>query len=177
MEHMEEEIAALQQQHMEMAQDLLDTCHELADTQRALADTQTELQMLSNLVKALHQRLYLLPHSSPNAPGPSHPSTVGFAIASHQAVIPTDGARILDLAPTMMVQEVVIDTSILQSLPGDMLLAPSTFLLPTHHFPYSSTPGVGEAPPCIYVSLGAVADDASGDDANDQDAANWMDVD
>ncbi|KAI6145153.1 hypothetical protein BKA82DRAFT_20795 [Pisolithus tinctorius] len=177
MEHVEEEIAALQQQHMEMAQDLLDTCCELADTQRALADTQTKLQMLSDVVEALCQCLYLLPHSSPNAPGPSHPSTIGFAITSHQAVIPTDGARILDLAPTTMVQEVVIDTGILQSLLGDMLLAPSTFLPPTHHFLYSSTPGVGEAPPPIYVSLGAVADDASGDDANDQNATNWMDVD
>ncbi|KAI6141091.1 hypothetical protein BKA82DRAFT_32193 [Pisolithus tinctorius] len=177
MERMEEEIAALRQQHMETVQDLLDTCHELADTQWALADTQTELQTLADVVKALWQRLYPLPHSSPDAPGPSHPSAVGFAITSHQAVIPTDGARILDLAPTTMVQEVAINTSILQSLPGDMLLAPSTFLPPTHHFPYPSTTGVGEAPPPIYVSLGAVANDAGGDDSNDQNAANWMDVD
>ncbi|KAI6138171.1 hypothetical protein BKA82DRAFT_35219 [Pisolithus tinctorius] len=177
MECMEEEIAALRQQHMETAQDLLDTCHELANTQWALADTQTELQMLADVVEALWQRLYLLPHSSPNAPGPSHPSAVSFAITSHQAVVPTDGARILDLAPTTMVQEVAIDTGILQSLPGDMLLAPSTFLLPTHCFPYSSTAGVGEAPPPIYVSLGAVANDAGGDDSYDQNAANWMDID
>ncbi|KAI6140455.1 hypothetical protein BKA82DRAFT_33319 [Pisolithus tinctorius] len=177
MECMAEEITTLRQQHMEMAQDLLDTCHKLANTQWALADTQTKLQMLCDLVEALHQCLYPLPHSSPNAPGPSCPSPIGFAITSHQAVVPTDGARILDLAPTTMVQEVAIDTSILQNLLGDMLLAPSTFLLPTHHFPYSSTPGVGEAWPPIYVSLGAVADHASGDDANDQDAANWMDVD
>ncbi|KAI6137975.1 hypothetical protein BKA82DRAFT_35145 [Pisolithus tinctorius] len=136
MECMEEEIAALWQQHMEMAQDLLDTHCELADTQQALADMQTKFQTLFDVVKALHQCLYPLPHSSPDAPGPSHPSTVGFAITSHQAVIPTDGARILDLAPTTMVQEVAIDTSILQSLLGDMLLAPSTFLPPTHHFPY-----------------------------------------
>ncbi|KAI6143592.1 hypothetical protein BKA82DRAFT_26184 [Pisolithus tinctorius] len=177
MEHMEEEIAALWQQHMEMAQDLLDTFCKLADTQWALADTQTKLQTLADVVEALQQRLYPLPHSSPNAPGPSHPSAVSFAITSHQAVIPTDGARILDLAPTTMVQEVAINTGILQSLPGDMLLAPSTFLLPTHHFPYSSTAGVGEAPPPIYVSLGAVANDAGGDDSDDQNAANWMDVD
>ncbi|KAI6154698.1 hypothetical protein BKA82DRAFT_23398 [Pisolithus tinctorius] len=128
MERMEEEITALWQQHMEMAQDLLDTCHELANTQQALADTQTELQLLCNLVKALCQCLYPLPHSSPNAPGPSHPSLISFAIMSHQAVVPTDGARILDPVPTMMVQEVVIDSSILQNLPSDMLLAPSTFL-------------------------------------------------
>ncbi|KAI6141065.1 hypothetical protein BKA82DRAFT_4362630 [Pisolithus tinctorius] len=177
MERMEEEIAALQQQHMEMVQDLLDTRCELADTQWALADTRTELQTLADVVEALQQCLYPLPHSSPDAPGPSCPSAVGFAITSHQAVVPTDGARILDLAPTTMVQEVVIDTGILQSLPGDMLLAPSTFLPPTHRFPYSSTAGVGEAPPPIYVSLGAVADDASGDNSNDQNAANWMDVD
>ncbi|KAI6015011.1 hypothetical protein F5J12DRAFT_781099 [Pisolithus orientalis] len=177
MEHMEEEIAALWQQHMEMAQDLLDTHCELANTQQALADTQTKLQILCNLVKALCQHLYLLPHSSPDAPGPSHPSPISFAITSHQAVIPTDGARILDLVPTTMVQEVAVDTSILQNLPGDMLLAPSTFLLPTHHFAYSSTPGVGEAWPPIYVSLGAVADHAGGDDADDEDATNWMDVD
>ncbi|KAI6140507.1 hypothetical protein BKA82DRAFT_33826 [Pisolithus tinctorius] len=177
MECMEEEITALQQQHMEMAQDLLDTHCELADTQQALADTQTKLQMLCNLVEALHQHLYLLPHSSPDAPGPSHPSPICFAIMSHQAVIPTDGARILDLAPTTMVQEVAIDTSILQNLPGDMLLAPSTSLPPTHHFAYSSTPGVGEAQPPIYVSLGAVANHAGGDNANDKDATNWMEVD
>ncbi|KAI6008155.1 hypothetical protein F5J12DRAFT_892164 [Pisolithus orientalis] len=152
MECMEEEIAALQQQHMETAHDLLDTCCELANTQWALADTQTKLQTLCDVVEALHQHLYLLPHSSPNAPGPSHPSPIGFAITSHQAVIPTDGARILDLAPTTMVQEVAIDTSILQNL-------------------------LGEAQPPIYVSLGAVADHASGDDADDEDAANWMDVD
>ncbi|KAI6003236.1 hypothetical protein F5J12DRAFT_783667 [Pisolithus orientalis] len=149
MEHIEEEIAALWQQHMEMAQDLLDTCHELADTQWALADTQTELQTLCNLVEALCQCLYPLPHSSPNAPGPS---PISFAITSHQAVVPTDGARILDLAPTMMVWEVVIDTSILQNL-------------------------LGEAWPPIYVSLGAVANHASGDDADDEDATNWMDID
>ncbi|KAI6155650.1 hypothetical protein BKA82DRAFT_17485 [Pisolithus tinctorius] len=154
MEHMEEEITTLQQQHMDTAQDLLDTCCELANTQQALADTQTELQTLCDLVEALHQRLYPLPHSSPNAPGPSHPSPIGFAITSHQAVVPTDGARILDLTPTMMVQEVAIDTRILQNLPGDMLLAPSTFLPPTHRFPYSSTSAVGEAQPPIYVSLG-----------------------
>ncbi|KAI6006500.1 hypothetical protein F5J12DRAFT_782789 [Pisolithus orientalis] len=177
MEHMEEEIAALWQQHMETAHDLLDTCHKLANTQQALADTQTKFQMLCDVAKALHQCLYPLPHSSPNAPGPSHPSPIGFAITSHQAVIPTDGARILDLAPTMMVQEVAIDTSILQNLPGDMLLAPSTLLLPPHHFAYSSTPGVGEAWPPIYVSLGAVADHASGDNADDEDATNWIDVD
>ncbi|KAI6157184.1 hypothetical protein BKA82DRAFT_20304 [Pisolithus tinctorius] len=164
-------------QHMEMVQDLLDTRRELADTQRALADTRTELQTLADVVEALQQRLYPLPHSSPDAPGPFRPSAVGFAITSHQAVVPTDGARILDLAPTMMVQEVVIDTGILQSLLGDMLLAPSTFLPPTHRFPYSSTTGVGEAPPPIYVSLGAVADDAGGDDSDDQNATNWMDVD
>ncbi|KAI6153130.1 hypothetical protein BKA82DRAFT_34945 [Pisolithus tinctorius] len=153
MEHMEEEIAALRQQHMETVQDLLDTCCELANTQWALADTWTELQTLADVVKALWQCLYPLPHSSPNAPGPSRPSAVGFAITSHQAVVPTDGARILDLAPTTMVQEVAINTGILQSLPGDMLLAPSTFLLPTHCFPYSSTAGVGEAPPpylCLF---------------------------
>ncbi|KAI5997779.1 hypothetical protein F5J12DRAFT_785011 [Pisolithus orientalis] len=177
MECMEEEITALWQQHMETAQDLLDTCHELADTQQALADTQTKLQTLCDLVKALCQHLYPLPHSSPDAPGPSCPSPIGFAITSHQAVVPTDGARILDLAPTMMVQEVAIDTSILQNLPGDMLLAPSTFLMPPHRFAYSSTPGVGEAQPPIYVSLGAVADHASGDNANDEDATNWMDTD
>ncbi|KAI6006557.1 hypothetical protein F5J12DRAFT_782826 [Pisolithus orientalis] len=177
MEHMEEETAALQQQHMEMTQDLLDTCHKPANTQQALADTQTELQALCDLVKALHQCLYPLPHSSPNAPGPSHPSPISFAIMSHQAVIPTDGARILDLAPTTMVQEVTIDTGILQNLLGDMLLAPSTFLPPTHCFPCSSTSAVGEAQPPIYVSLGAAADHASGDDANDQDATNWMDID
>ncbi|KAI5996889.1 hypothetical protein F5J12DRAFT_785304 [Pisolithus orientalis] len=177
MECMEEEIAALQQQHMEMAQDLLDTHHELANTQQALADTQTKLQMLCNLVEALHQHLYPLPHSSPDAPGPSCPSPTGFAITSHQAVIPTDGARILDLVPTTMVQGVAIDTSILQNLPGDMLLAPSTFLPPPHHFAYSSTAGVGEAQPPIYVSLGAVANHASGNNADDEDAANWMDID
>ncbi|KAI6032727.1 hypothetical protein F5J12DRAFT_779174 [Pisolithus orientalis] len=177
MEHMEEEITALWQQHMEMAHDLLDTCHKLVNTQQALADTQTKLQTLCNVAKALRQHLYLLPHSSPDAPGPSHPSPITFAITSHQAVIPTDGARILDLVPTMMVQEVAIDTSILQNLPGDMLLAPSTLLPPLHCFAYSSTPGVGEAQPPIYVSLGAVANHAGGDDANDEDAANWMDVD
>ncbi|KAI6137691.1 hypothetical protein BKA82DRAFT_36383, partial [Pisolithus tinctorius] len=41
MERMEEEIAALRQQHMETVQDLLDTRRDLADTQRALADTRT----------------------------------------------------------------------------------------------------------------------------------------
>ncbi|KAI6006257.1 hypothetical protein F5J12DRAFT_783030 [Pisolithus orientalis] len=177
MGHMEEEIAALQQQHMETAHNLLDTHCELANTQQALADTQTKLQMLCNVVKALHQCLYPLPHSSPNAPGPSHPSPIGFAITSHQAVVPTDGARILDLVPTTMAQEVAIDTSILQNLPGDVLLAHSTLLLPPHHFAYSSTPGVGEAWPPIYVSLGAVSDCAGGDDADDEDAANWMDID
>ncbi|KAI5998409.1 hypothetical protein F5J12DRAFT_895599 [Pisolithus orientalis] len=177
MECMEEEITAFQQQNMEMAHNLLETHHELADTQQALADTQTKLQMLCDVVKALHQHLYPLPHSSPDAPGPSCPSPIGFAITSHQAVIPTDGARILDLAPTMMVQEVAIDTSIHQNLLGDMLFTPSTLLPPPHHFAYSSTPGVGEAWPPIYVSLGAVADCAGGDDADDEDAANWMDVD
>ncbi|KAI5993099.1 hypothetical protein F5J12DRAFT_786084 [Pisolithus orientalis] len=53
-EHMEEEITALWQQHMETAQDLLDTCCKVADTQQALADTQTKLQMLCDLVEALH---------------------------------------------------------------------------------------------------------------------------
>ncbi|KAI5980402.1 hypothetical protein F5J12DRAFT_789305 [Pisolithus orientalis] len=168
-EQMEEESVALWQQHMETAHNLLDTCCKLANAQWALADTQTKLQMLCNVVEALCQHLYPLPHSSPNAPGPSHPSPISFAITSHQAVVPTDGARILDLVPTMMVQDVVIDTSILQNLLGDMLLAPSTLLpLP---------PLVGEAQPPIYVSLGAVANHASGDNADDEDATNWMDTD
>ncbi|KAI6149899.1 hypothetical protein BKA82DRAFT_23462 [Pisolithus tinctorius] len=177
MEHMEEDITTLQQQNMETAQDLMHTHCKLANTQQALANTQTELQTLCGVVKALHQHLYPLPHPSPDVPGPSCPSPIKFAITSHQAVIPTDGARILDLAPTMMVQEVVIDTNILQNLPGDMLSACSTFLLPTHHFGYSSTTGMGEAQPPIYVSFGTVANHASGDDADDEDATNWMDLD